>query len=68
MLKPRIPTPAVPVTDPETGLMARDWYNFFLQAGQAVVLDNFANDIQAAAGGVPIGGLYRTGSVVKVRT
>lgn len=29
---------------------------------------NFANDTAAAAGGVPLGGLYRNGSVVQIRT
>ena len=31
------------------------------------VLPNYANDTAAASGGVPIGGLYRNGSVVQVR-
>jgi len=30
-------------------------------------LQNFADDAAAAAGGVAVGSLYRTGSVVKVR-
>jgi hypothetical protein len=30
-------------------------------------LSNFANDAAAAGGGVPVGGLYRNGSVVQVR-
>lgn len=30
-------------------------------------LGNYANDAAAAAGGVPIGGLYRNGSAVNVR-
>ena len=30
-------------------------------------LSNFANDAAAASGGVPVGGLYRTGSSVSVR-
>ena len=31
------------------------------------LLDNFVNDAAAASGGVPIGGLYRNGSIVMVR-
>lgn len=31
------------------------------------LLDNFVNDAAAQAGGVPVGGLYRNGSVVMVR-
>lgn len=31
------------------------------------VLGSYADDAAAAAGGVPIGGLYRTASAVKVR-
>ena len=31
------------------------------------LLGNFVNDAAAQAGGVPIGGLYRNGSVVMVR-
>lgn len=30
-------------------------------------LGNYADDTAAAAGGVPVGGLYRTASAVKVR-
>ena len=30
-------------------------------------LGNYADDTSAAAGGVPVGGLYRTGSAVMVR-
>jgi len=30
-------------------------------------LQDFADDTAADAGGVPVGGLYRTGSVIKVR-
>lgn len=32
-----------------------------------IVLTNYANDPAAAAGGVPVGGLYRTGATVKAR-
>ena len=31
------------------------------------VLPNYANDVAAASGGVPVGGLYRNGSVVMYR-
>ena len=31
------------------------------------LLGNFVNDAAAASGGVPIGGLYRNGSIVMVR-
>jgi len=36
-------------------------------ASEAVALEDFANDAAAAAGGIIVGGLYRTGSTVKVR-
>lgn len=32
-----------------------------------IVVENFADDTAASAGGVPIGGLYRTGATVKCR-
>lgn len=37
--------------------------------GQSIFngLSNFADDAAAAVGGVPVNGLYRTGSVVKIR-
>jgi hypothetical protein len=38
-----------------------------LSNASGVVLSNYANDTAAAAGGVPIGGIYRTGSVLSVR-
>lgn len=31
-------------------------------------LEDFADDAAAEAGGIPVGGLYRNGSVVQVRT
>jgi hypothetical protein len=34
---------------------------------QAPALQNFANDAAAAAGNIPVGYLYRNGSVVQVR-
>jgi hypothetical protein len=36
-----------------------------LKAGQDV--SDYANDAAAAAGGVPLNGVYRTGSVLKIR-
>jgi hypothetical protein len=30
-------------------------------------IQNFANDAAAASGGIPIGGIYRNGSVVQIR-
>lgn len=36
-------------------------------ASEAITLSNYADDAAAAAGGIAVGGLYRTGSVVKVR-
>jgi hypothetical protein len=64
----RIPTPAVPVVDRNTGLMTTEWYDFLNNALAGERLGDFATDAAAAAGGVPMFGLYRTGSVVKVRT
>jgi len=34
---------------------------------RALAVPNYADDATAAAAGIPIGGLYRTGTVVKVR-
>ena len=31
------------------------------------LIGNFADDAAAAAGSVPVGGIYRTGSVLKIR-
>jgi hypothetical protein len=42
----------------------------FNASGQPVVpdgLEDFADDAAAQAGGIPIGGLYRNGSVVMIR-
>ena len=38
-----------------------------MDASEPLELQEFADDSAAEAGGVPVGGLYRTGSVVKVR-
>ena len=64
----RVPISSVPITDPadRTGLVTKDWYDYL--AGLNITnLKNFANDAAAAAGGVPVGGFYRNGSVVQVR-
>lgn len=37
------------------------------RVGFPVVFQNFADDTAAATGGVPVGGLYRTASVIKQR-
>lgn len=40
------------------------------QAGVVYIsatLGNYANDASAASGGVPVGGLYRNGSVLMIR-
>lgn len=36
--------------------------------GDGSLFGNYANDAAAAAGGVPVGGIYRNGSVLMVRT
>lgn len=38
-----------------------------LVRGDNTLLTNYADDAAAATGGVPVGGLYRTGSALKVR-
>jgi hypothetical protein len=38
-----------------------------LDGTTAATLSDYADDVAAAAGGVPVGGLYRNGSVVQVR-
>jgi hypothetical protein len=37
-----------------------------LSNGSALSLGDYADDAAASAGGVPVGGFYRTGSVVKI--
>jgi hypothetical protein len=64
----RIPLPSVPIVgNLQTGLMEENWYDFFQNIGQAQRLVDAVNDTQAAAAGVPLYGLYRTSSIVKVR-
>lgn len=64
----RMPTPAVPVVNTDSGLATVEWYDFFRDAFAGERLGDFATDAAAKAGGVPLFGLYRTGSTVKVRT
>lgn len=67
MVAKRIPPPSVPISDTNTGLMQKDWYDFLHMSGQPARLEDYPNDSQAAAGGIPLFGIYRSGSVVKVR-
>lgn len=41
--------------------------NKVLEAPRLASIPNFANDVAAAAGGVPVAGVYRNGSVLMVR-
>ncbi len=57
---------------PQTGNANLDrWLNLLHKqvnsAPSVDALGNYANDTAAAAGGVPIGGLYRNGSAVMIR-
>jgi hypothetical protein len=56
------------------GSLTPTWAQFFVLLAAAVnagpsiaVLGDHADDTAAASGGVAIGGLYRTGSALKVR-
>lgn len=58
---------------PETGNRP-DWPRLVAQTVNRLInrtdwtaLEDYADDTAAASGGVPVGGTYRTGSVVKVR-
>lgn len=71
---PRVPAPSVAISDRQTGLLDTNWYDYLAslrlaaQGGDgSTVLRDFANDAAAAAGGVVVNGLYRTGSIVKIR-
>lgn len=51
-----------------------DWPRLAAQAVNTLInrtdwsaLEDYADDTAAAAGGVPVNGLYRTGSTIKVR-
>ena len=56
------------------GTSELDRKNAFSVSGAGVIIahvlaesDSYANDSQAGAGGVPVGGLYRNGSIVQIR-
>lgn len=63
----RIPPPSVPLVDVQTGIVNEYWWDFFSVLAGGQPLKDFANDVAAAAGGVPINGFYRTASAVKIR-
>lgn len=68
------PPAATPIVRDDTPLATTPWIGFFQGlhdqantiAGLAASAD-YADDVAAAAGGVEIGGIYRTANVVKVR-
>ena len=62
----RVPIPSVAIVDRATGLTTKEWYDY-LASLNITNLKDFANDGAAAAGGVALNGLYRTGSAVKIR-
>ena len=73
-VSPRVPAPSVAMNDQQTSLVNRDWYTYLASLHLAIaasdgstVLRNFADDTAAATGGVVVNGLYRTGSIVKIR-
>lgn len=63
----RIPPPGVQLVDTKSGIVDQYWYDFFAALAGGSPLKNFANDAAAAAGGVPVNGFYRNGSVVQIR-
>ena len=73
---PPLPDPQVVMFD-EQGFMSPTWRSFWLNlllylggtsnGGNLTASTSYANDAAAAAGGVPVGGYYRNGSVVQVR-
>jgi hypothetical protein len=63
----RIPPPSVPIADVQSGIVNEYWWDFFSVLAGGQPLKDFANDAAAAAGGVPINGFYRNGSVVQIR-
>ena len=63
----RIPPPGVPLVDTKTGIINEYWWDFLAGLAGGQPLKNFANDAAASAGGVPINGFYRNGSVVQIR-
>lgn len=70
---PPQPTPALRWINPVTGTpdgTFRDWalaIDRIMRAGQFGTLVNAVNDAAAAAAGVPLNGLYRTGNAVQIR-
>lgn len=61
----------VPIVQ-ETGTPTEQFQRLWQQLTRAAVmtpliLTDYADDAAAAVGGVPVGSLYRTGSVIKVR-
>jgi len=63
----RIPPPSVPLVDVRTGIINEYWWDFLSNLAGGQPLKNFANDAAAAAGGTPINGFYRNGSIVQIR-
>lgn len=47
--------------------LVSDTVNSLINEVNWSALEDYADDTAAAAGGVPVGALYRTGSVIKVR-
>lgn len=72
---PPLPDPRVPMFD--GSIMGATWRQFWLNlllwvsetpnGTNLAAMPSYANDAAAAAGGVPIGGYYRNGSMVQVR-
>lgn len=72
---PPLPDPRVPMF--EGSVMGATWRQFWLNlllwvsetpsGANLATSVSYANDAAAAAGGVPVGGYYRNGSVVQVR-
>ena len=67
--------PQPPVREEINGLLKMGWLAYFTQLttllstfpSAATPLPNFANDALAKAGGVPLNGYYRNGSIVMQR-
>jgi hypothetical protein len=70
---PPQPGPALRWINPQSGQAEgpfRDWalaIDRIMRAGQFGTLVNAVNDAAAAAAGVPLNGLYRTGNAVQIR-
>lgn len=63
----RIPLASVRLVEPQSGTVDQFWYDFFASLAGGSPLKDFASDVAAAAGGVPLNGFYRTGNTVKIR-